>query len=141
MKTAAAKAIWSQSISEYKIRYTVLLSNGDNKTIQKLIKSRVYGDKEITTLECVNHIHKKIGTGLEIKGGKSCIIYQYIVKLSTYYKKSIMDFAVQFIDAEDMKSVVDKMENNIIAGLHHSIHNHDPIEQPKFCMDDNTQWC
>ena len=46
------------------MRYTVLLSDGDNKTMQELNESRPYGDKEITKLECANHIYKRMGTGL-----------------------------------------------------------------------------
>ena len=46
------------------MQYTVLLSDRDNKTMQELNESRVYGDKEITKLECVNHIYKRMGTGL-----------------------------------------------------------------------------
>ena len=48
METAATKAIWSGSISKYKMRQTVLLSDGDNKTMQELNESCKYGDKEIT---------------------------------------------------------------------------------------------
>ena len=149
METAAAKAIWSRFISKYKIQYTVLLNGRDNKTMQELNKSHVYGDKEITKLECVNHIHKRMGPGLgnlikkcpQIKGGKGGLTSQYIVKPHTYYRKSIMDFVTQSKDAENIKSAVNKMKINIMAGLHHSIHNNDPIEQHKFWMDNSAQWC
>ena len=149
METAAAKAILSQSISKYKMQYNVLLSEGDNKTMQELNESCVYGDKEITKLECVNHIHKRMGTGLrnlvkkcpQIKDGKGCLTSQYIVKLSTYYRKSIMGLVTQYKDAENIKAAVNKMKINIVAGLHHSTHNDDSTEQHKFCMDNSVQWC
>ena len=96
METAAAKAIWSRSVAKHKMRYTTVLSDGDNKTLQALNDMKVY-DTEITKLECVNHIHKRMGTGLRnlvkkcqhIKGGLTA---QFIEKLSSYYRKSIMDF-------------------------------------------------
>ena len=52
-----------------------------------------------------------------------------------------MDFIIKSEDAKNIKSTVDKMKNNIITGLHHSIHNDDPIEQHKFCIDDCVLWC
>ena len=104
--------------------------------MQELNESSVYGDKEITKPECGNHIHKRMGTGFrilvikcpQIKGGKGGLTSQYFVKLSTYYRKSIMDFVTQSKVAENIKSAVNKMKINNVAGLHHSIHNDDPIE-------------
>ena len=47
------------------MRYTSIISNGDNKTWGALIQMKVYGDDtEINKLECVNYIHKRMGTGL-----------------------------------------------------------------------------
>ena len=60
METAAAKAIWSRSITKHNTRYVTMLGNGDNKTLQALNDLKPYGeDVQITRSECVNHIHKK----------------------------------------------------------------------------------
>ena len=48
-----------------------------------------------------------------------------------------MDFVTQTKDAENIKPAVNKMKINVMAGLHHSIHNDNPIEQHKFCMDNS----
>ena len=65
METAAAKAIWSRSIAKHKMRYVAMLGDGDNKTLQSLNELQPYGQMKITKLECVNHIHKRMGTGLQ----------------------------------------------------------------------------
>ena len=91
--------------------------------MQELNESCVYGDKEITKLECDNHIHKIMGIGLtnlvkkcpQIKGSTGSLTSQYNVKLSTYYRKSIMDFVTQSKDTENTKSAVNKMKINIMA--------------------------
>ena len=148
METAAAKAIWSRSEVKHKMRYTTVLSDGDNKTLQALNDMTVY-DTEITKLECVNHIHKRMGTGLRnlvkkcqhIKGGRGGLTAQFIEKLSSYYRKSIMDFVTTSKDLEEQKSAVENMKINIIAGLHHSVCNDDPKEQHKFCLHNSVQWC
>ena len=66
MDTAAAKAVWSRSISKYKMRYTVLLSDRDNKTMQELNKSRVYGDKESQNLNVLIRFIREWALDLEI---------------------------------------------------------------------------
>ena len=52
-----------------------------------------------------------------------------------------MDFVTQSKDPENIKSAVNKMKINIMAGLHHSIYNDDPIEQHKFYMNNSVSWC
>ena len=61
---------------------------------------KVYGnDTELNKLECVNHIHKQMGTGLRnlvkksphVKGGSGGLTGNMINKLSRYYRYHIMD--------------------------------------------------
>ena len=40
-----------------------------------------------------------------------------------------------------INNAVEKMQINILVGLHHSAHNDDPSEQHKFCMNKNVKWC
>ena len=150
METAAAKAIWSRSVIKHKMRYVSILCDGDNKTIQALNESQVYGsDVEITKLDCVNHVHKRMGTGLRnlvkksphVKGGSGGLTAGMITKLSSYYRKHIMDHTTSSKDPNDINNAVKKMQINILASLHHSVANKNPNEQHKFCFDENVNWC
>ena len=149
METAAAKAIWSRSIAKHKMRYVAMLGDGDNKTLQSLNELQPYGQMKITKLECVNHIHKRMGTGLRnllksnpnIRGGSGGLTAQMITKLSSYYRKHIMDHQTSSKDPVVIQESVKKMKINILASLHHSVKNDDPAEQHKFCMDRAVQWC
>jgi len=150
METAAAKCMWSRSIAKHNMRYVAILSNGDNKTLQALNELKPYGqDTEITKLECVNHIHKRMGTGLRnllktnpnIRVGSGGLTAQMINKLSSYYRKHIMDHTTLSKDPDDIQEAVKKMKVNILASLHHSVQNQDPEEQHKFCMDPSVNWC
>ena len=96
METAAAKAIWSRSIEKHKMRYTAVLSDGDNKTLQSLNSVMPYGNNvTITKIECVNHVHKRMGTGLRnllktsphVRGGSGGLTSKMIDKMSSYYRK------------------------------------------------------
>ena len=44
METAAAKAIWSRSITKHNMRYVAMLGDGDNKTLQALNDLKPYGE-------------------------------------------------------------------------------------------------
>ena len=65
MEVKAAAAIWHRSEEECKMRYTTMLSDGDSKTFLMLQEMKPYGpDVVITKEECINHIAKRLGTGL-----------------------------------------------------------------------------
>lgn len=150
METAAAKTLWSRSIAKHKMRYIAILSDGDNKTLQALNELQPYGSEvTITKLECVNHIHKRMGTGLRnllktnpaIRGGSGGLTGHMINKLSSYYRKHIIDFTTDSKDSTDIEEAVKQMKVNILASLHHSVRNDDPAEQHKFCMNSAVKWC
>ena len=42
-----------------KVRYMGFLGDGDSKAHNELIQRRVYGDEQVTKLDCVGHIHIK----------------------------------------------------------------------------------
>ena len=55
----AARVLWQRSIERYKLRYTVLLSDGDAKTFNELTAIKPYGDEvPVEKEECVNHVSK-----------------------------------------------------------------------------------
>ena len=106
METKPAEIIWSQSTKKHKMRCTSIISNGDNKTWGALNQMKVYGDDaKINKLECVNHIHKQMGTGLRnlvkkshVKGGSGGLTGNMINKLSGYYCNHITDHVTKSND-------------------------------------------
>ena len=97
----------------------------------------------------MNHIHKRIGTGLRnllknnphIRGGSGGLTGHMITKLSNYYRKNIMDHQTSSKDPDVIQMAVKKMQINILASLHHSVKNDDPAEQHKLCMNSSVEWC
>ncbi|GBN57427.1 hypothetical protein AVEN_10586-1 [Araneus ventricosus] len=66
MKVKAAKILWRRSVENCGTRYMNALSVGDSKTHQHLLD--VYGENmKISEEECLNHVPKRLGTGLRNK--------------------------------------------------------------------------
>ena len=61
MEATGAIRIWQRSVEKHNLRYTVVISDGDSKTIKHLNDNRPYGEIEITKHECVGHIQKHLG--------------------------------------------------------------------------------
>ena len=53
MEMIAAEKIWQRS-QDFGFRYTTLVSDGDRKTLVHLNLKKVYGEKEIEKVECLN---------------------------------------------------------------------------------------
>lgn len=99
MDVYAADVLWKRSESNG-FRYTTLLSDGDSKTFNHLVKEEVYGPSvAILKEECINHVSKRLGTALRnlvsewrgkgvTLGGSSygSIKLTAINKLTKYYK-------------------------------------------------------
>ncbi|GFV32605.1 uncharacterized protein TNCV_576511 [Trichonephila clavipes] len=68
MEVKAAEILWKRSIKNYGMRYVSILSDGDAKTYQHLSSLNVYGNCiKIAKEECINHVAKRLGTGLRNK--------------------------------------------------------------------------
>ena len=130
METKAAKILWVRSIQVHKMRYVRVLSDGDNKTLSALNELKIY-DVAIEKLDCINHVHKRLGTGLRnllkvsavIKGGKGGLTKGMIEKLTNYYRNSIMANTTKSKDATEIDECVDKMQKAIMASSYHSVYN------------------
>lgn len=99
METKAAEILWKRSL-DYNMRYRTIVSDGDSAVFSHLQSLNVYGNNfPITKEECVNHVSKRLGTGLRnaVKvckakgitlGGRSdgSLTEVKIVKLTKYYK-------------------------------------------------------
>ncbi|GBM05790.1 hypothetical protein AVEN_267-1 [Araneus ventricosus] len=103
------------------MRYMRVLSDGDSKTYQHLLDLDIYGDStEISKEKCLNHVAKRLGTGLRNKfkewrsksvkiGGRKegSLKENTVLKLTDVYRKVIKDN-------------IQKMETAIFASLFHS---------------------
>lgn len=139
-----AYILWKRSISECKMRYTTILSDGDAKTYQHLNEKKVYGkDVVIQKEECVNHVSKHLGTALRNKvkeyrakgvtlGGRKPgnLTEATIVKLQNFYRKAVVD------NAPD----VQKMKSSILATLFHCMSTDSKPMHTK-CPEGTTSWC
>ncbi|KAK7872024.1 hypothetical protein R5R35_004536 [Gryllus longicercus] len=66
MEVLAADILWKRSVSKCGMRYSTVVSDGDEKTVIHLVKDAVYGhDVQIEKEECINHVAKKMETRLK----------------------------------------------------------------------------
>ncbi|GFW76304.1 uncharacterized protein TNCV_1580831 [Trichonephila clavipes] len=144
MEMEAAAILWQRSIKECNMRYTCILSDGDSKTFQHLMSLNIYGKgKPIKKEECINHISKRLGTGLRSKikewrskgvciGGKKVgsLKETTIVKLTNFYRKAIKD------NCND----VEKMKSAIYATLYHCSST-DAKPKHNKCPNGKLSWC
>ena len=64
MDSAGMLAIFQRSVELHNTRYVEFLGDGDSKAHNLLIQENVYGDVEISKLECVRHVQKCLGSRL-----------------------------------------------------------------------------
>lgn len=143
METKAAEIMWKRSL-DYKLRYCTMVSDGDSAVFSHLQSLKVYGgDVPITKEECVNHIAKRLGTGLRnvVKtckaqgitlGGRryGSLKQTTIVKLTKYYQNSILR----------NQDSVDNMRTDILATLHHCVSS-DSVPRHMKCPQSEQSWC
>lgn len=144
MEMTAAEILWKRSITSCGMRYINMLSDGDAKTFQHLSTLNVYGhDKKIAKEECINHVAKRLGTGLRnkvaewrtkgitISGRKEGSLKENtIVKLTNFYRKAIKD---NIPNVENMKTA-------IYASLFHCS-SMDKAPKHSKCPPGMLSWC
>lgn len=64
MDASGLLAIFQRSVDNYSVRYTEFLGDGDSKAHRLIVEEAVYGNKEVTKLECVGHVQKRLGSRL-----------------------------------------------------------------------------
>lgn len=102
MDAAGALAICQRSVNNYGVRYVDFLGDGDSKSHKVLVDEAVYGDVEVTKLECVGHVQKRLGSQLHsLKkrtgrlangkglGGQGRLTDKTIDSMQVYYGKAI----------------------------------------------------
>lgn len=144
MEVKAAEILWERSVKNCGMRYTSVLSDGDSKAYNHLQELKVYGDGVIILKEeCINHVAKRLGTGLRNKvkewrskgitlGGRKegSLTENTILKLTNFYRKAIKD------NVPD----VQKMKTAIFATLFHSSSTDKAPKHTK-CPTGLTSWC
>ena len=67
MEVEEAKRLWERSVN-YNFRYITFVGDGDSKAFTALCEmnegNRPYKGVKITKLECINHVHKRMGARL-----------------------------------------------------------------------------
>lgn len=144
MEMAAAEILWKRSVSTCGMRYVSILSDGDAKTYQYLLGMNVYGREiKINKEECLNHVAKRLGTGLRNKvkewrskgvtiGGRKegSLKEDTIIKLTNFYRKAIKE------NVPDL----DMMKSSIYASLLHCSST-DASPKHSKCPAGVTSWC
>lgn len=122
MEAEIGYILWKRSIDVSGFRYTTLISDGDAKTHSLLVKLNVYGDEHpIVKEECINHIQKRMYTGLDkiakcsqAQGlsvrGKGKLTRDRMLKWQSYYRNAIVN-----------NTNMQDMQNAIWAIFFHSI--------------------
>ena len=126
MEATGALRIWQRSVQKHNLRYMVIISDGDTKTVKHLNEHKPYGNLEIVNHECVGHVQKWLGTQLRTLkksgkrdrkgkvvrfGGKGRLTDKVIDALQVYYGGAI----------PNSKNDIEGMEQAIWAVYYHSI--------------------
>ena len=62
MDASGMLSLFRHSVEVHSARYTEFLGNGDSKAHKLITEQAVYGDLEVTKLECVGHVQKRLGS-------------------------------------------------------------------------------
>ena len=66
METAAARAMWDRSIETRKMRYTVIICDGDTDSWKAVVVMNPYGvEHPIVKKDCVQHVAKRMYRNLK----------------------------------------------------------------------------
>ena len=102
MEVEGALILFSRSVDKHKLRYTQMLGDGDAKTHARIEAGDPFEGRPVLKLECVNHVAKRLGTGLrDLKaklgaqgqsiGGRGKLTDDRIKQLTGYYGRAIKD--------------------------------------------------
>ena len=136
MEVEAACRLWRRSEARG-LRYTGFLSDGDSKAYNAVVKLDVY-DVPIVKEECVNHVHKRMGTALrnltkqKRLGGRGLgrLTQDKTMKLQHYYRYAVLNNVGN----------ADGMRRAIWATLFHCMSTDEEPQHEK-CPDGADSWC
>lgn len=143
METEAASRLWERSVEETGFRYSTVLSDGDCSSFSRLQEDDPYDGIEIQKEECLNHVAKRLRTGLHeiVKkasvmkitlGGKGegQLTGKVMEKLQHYYRLAI----------EKNRDSTKNMRNAIYATVYHCAST-DSKPNHRLCPKGKNSWC
>ena len=140
MEVMAAEILWRRSMS-LGFRYITMVSDGDSKSYNHICSLDLYGTEyKIEKEECLNHVAKRLGTGLrravaEAKargqtfGGKGKLTQKRITKWQSYYRNAIK-----------AGGTIEDIQKRINAILLHSMSTEE-ASCHRFCPSSEASWC
>ena len=142
MESDIAKSLWARSEDFAQMRYTGFVGDGDSATYKQLCDLNPYGNAHpIVKEECINHIQKRMYTGLKKEidesktaadgvklGGRGKLTNDRILRWQSYYRNAITN------NSGNLRG----MQNAIWAILFHSTAN---PEDTDVDQDRAHQWC
>jgi len=143
MEVAAAEMLWDRSL-DCGFRYTAMVLDGDSRSYRRLTEMNVYSDDvTITKEQFVNHVSRKMGTGLTKlvaltketgvtlgEHGHGKLMGETIQALTVYYDRAIRSHH------DDL----DGMENAVFASFYH-VSSTDAKPQHDRCPQTKERWC
>lgn len=142
MEVEAGLILFKRSLVKHSLRYTTVLSDGDSRTFLALKEAKVYGFIEVEKEDCINHVHKRMGTalrnvlskhkgpGLEPLGGRGRLTGDLVTKLSSYYGWALKSHVGD----------TEAMEKAVMASYYHITSNDDESNH-SLCPDGPDSWC
>ncbi|XP_054279210.1 uncharacterized protein LOC128997596 [Macrosteles quadrilineatus] len=145
METQAAVTLFNRSELKRNVRYVNMLGDGDSKAYSCVKESKPYDDVDVSKLECVGHVEKRMGTrlrnlkktmgGKELADGKSLkgrgrLTDKVIDELQSYYGNAI----------RGNTDSLDKMYKAVWATFYHRL---STDENPchSYCPPPPDTWC
>ena len=141
MEVECARRLWNRSV-ERDLRYTTMLCDGHSKSFDAVAEDDVYGkDKKIEKEGCINHISKRMGTGLRKLvdtakaggnpiSGRGKLTKDKILKIQNYYGKAVKENGHDLV----------LLKKRIFAILFH-LTSSDDIPRHMHCPPGPTSWC
>lgn len=138
MEVEAALILFSRSVSKHNLRYTTLVSDGDCATYSALVEENVYGLVPVVKEECLNHVQKRMWSGLhnlvqksdKPLGGKGRLTKALMEKLTGYYGWALRN------NSNDVAA----MQRAVMATFHH-VTSTDQEPHHDLCPEGADSWC
>ncbi|CAN8004346.1 unnamed protein product [Ixodes hexagonus] len=141
MEVEAALIMFRRSFEKHGLRYTTVLSDGDSRTYHALTEDAVYGFVEIEKKDCLNHVHKRMGSALrtlvdkkkaqgKALGGKGRLTQDKIKRITNYYGYALRSHSHD----------VPAMQRAVQATLRH-MSSTDESPDHSFCPEGANSWC
>lgn len=146
MEVCGAVEVFSRSQQMYGVRYLEYLGDGDSKGFTAVNEKKIYGEQvEISKLECIGHVEKRMGTRLlnmksqkkELKDGKTLsgknrLTAVAIKKLQKFYGLAIR---------RNCHSVAATREAIWAIYFHVSSNNENASHMHRLCPNGESSWC